>query len=104
MKRFDVYWVNLDPTIGREIKKMRPAVIVSPDEMNEELDTIIIAPLTTALRNWPTRIFVKLDGKEGEVVLDQIRTVDKIRLKKKIGSLNAAANNQILEKLREIFA
>ena len=79
-KQYEVYWINLDPTIGSEIKKTRPCVILSPNEMNNNLNTIIIAPLTSKSKPYPTRVKVKLDGKDGWAVLDQIRTVDKQRL------------------------
>lgn len=79
IKRFDVYLVNLDPTVGKEIQKTRPNIIISPNEMNHHLGTIIIAPLTTHGRDYPTRVACKFEGKDGQVVLDQIRTVDKSR-------------------------
>ncbi|MDP2209048.1 MAG: type II toxin-antitoxin system PemK/MazF family toxin [Bacteroidota bacterium] len=76
--RFEVYLVNLDPTIGSEIKKTRPCVIISPDEINKHIATVIIAPLTTKLRNYPTRVSCRVEGKQGQIVLDQIRPVDKV--------------------------
>jgi len=91
--RFEVYFVNLDPTIGSEIKKTRPCVIISPNEMNHNISTLIIAPLTSKLKNYPTRVPCKVEGKQGQIVLDQIRTVDKSRLVKKIDTLNK--NNTI---------
>ncbi|MES2961666.1 MAG: type II toxin-antitoxin system PemK/MazF family toxin [Pseudomonadota bacterium] len=104
MKRFDIYLTDLNPTIGREIKKIRPALIVSPDDLNDEIDTVIIAPMTTQIRKWPTRVLVNFADKEGQVMLDQIRVIDKKRLKKKLGHLQGAVTNQILKKLREIFS
>ena len=104
MKRFDVYLTDLNPTVGKEIKKIRPVVIVSPDDLNDEVDTVIIAPMTTVYRNWPSRISLNFGGKNGQVILDQIKTVDKIRLRKKLGSLNGIVTIQILQKLREIFS
>jgi len=104
MKRFDIYLTDLNPNIGREIKKIRPAVIVSPDDLNDEIDTVIIAPMTTQIRKWPTRVLVNFADKEGQVMLDQIRVIDKKRLKKKLGHLQGAVTNQILKKLREIFS
>ena len=80
VKRFEVYLVNLDPTIGSEIKKTRPCLIVSPDEMNRHIATVIVAPMTTKSKNYPTRVSGKFQGKSGQVVLDQLRTVDKRRL------------------------
>src|SRR3972149_1779135 len=80
VKRFDVYLVNLDPTVGHEIKKSRPCLVISPDEMNRYISTAIVAPMTTKGRNYPTRVPCTFQGKEGQVVMDQIRTVDKNRL------------------------
>ena len=77
VKRFDVYLVNLDPTIGKEIKKTRPCLIISPDEMNRFISTVLVAPMTTKGRDYPTRISCKFQRRSGQVVLDQIRTVDK---------------------------
>ena len=102
--RFDVFLVNLDPTIGSEIKKIRPCVIISPDEMNRNISTIIVAPLTSRLRNYPTRVTCKVNGKQGQIVLDQIRTVDKSRLIKKVDSLNKRAQRIVFEVLNEIFS
>jgi len=102
--RFSIYFVNLDPTIGSEIKKTRPCVIISPDEMNINISTVIIAPITSKLRNYPTRIPCKVEGKQGQIVLDQIRTVDKIRLFKKVDTLNKVTQVKVLTALREMFA
>ncbi|MCP5061834.1 MAG: type II toxin-antitoxin system PemK/MazF family toxin [Ignavibacteriae bacterium] len=102
--RFSVYLVNLDPTIGSEIKKTRPCVIISPNEMNRNISTIIIAPLTSRLRNYPTRVPCKVQNKQGQIVLDQIRTVDKSRLIKKIDSLNKRVQDKIFLKLNEMFS
>lgn len=77
IQQYSIWLVNLDPTMGSEIKKIRPAVIISPNEMNDALNTVIIAPMTTKIRNWPTRIWINFQGKEGEIVLDQIRAIDK---------------------------
>lgn len=104
VKRFDVYLINLDPTIGSEIQKTRPCVVISPNEMNRHLNTTIIAPLTTTQRSYPTRVLVHFQGKDGEVVLDQIRTVDKKRLIKRLGRLNKPTNTRILDTLAEMFA
>lgn len=101
--RFEVYLVTLDPTVGREIKKTRPAVVVSPDEMNRHLDTVIVAPMTTQGRDYPTRVACTFQGKAGKVVLDQIRTVDKARLVKKLGALPPGAGKRALEVLGEMF-
>lgn len=102
--RFEIYYVNLDPTIGREIKKTRPCVIISPNEMNHHIATVIIAPLTSKLRNYPTRIPCKVEGKQGQIVLDQIRTVDKVRLIKKIVTLNRITQKKVLSVLKEMFS
>jgi len=104
VSRFEVYYVSLDPTIGSEIKKIRPCVIISPDEMNRNIKTVIIAPLTKVLRNYPTRVPCKVDGKQGQIVLDQIRTIDKSRLTKKIDSLTKATQKKVINVLREMFA
>ncbi len=85
VEQYSIWLVNLDPTIGAEIKKTRPAVIISPNEMNEVLNTVIIAPMTTKIRNWPTRVKIEFQGKQGEIALDQIRTIDKKKINKTIG-------------------
>ena len=90
MKRGEVYWVNLDPTVGNEVKKHRPAVILSPDEMNRSLPVVIVAPITSSKKSWPTRADIKLSGKAGQIMLDQIRTVDKTRLTKRIAEVDVA--------------
>ena len=84
VKRFDIILVNLDPTVGKEIKKTRPALVISPDEMNNHLSTLIIAPLTSTIKNYPSRIHCVVTGKKGQIVLDQIRTIDKIRILKRM--------------------
>lgn len=85
VKRGDVYLINLDPTIGSEIQKVRPCLIVSPNEMNKYIQTIIIAPMTTTIRNYKSRITIEFNNKQGQVMLEQIRTIDKQRLIKKLG-------------------
>jgi len=102
--RFEVYFINLDPTIGSEIKKTRPCVIISPNEMNHNIATLIIAPLTSKLKNYPTRVPCKVEGKQGQIVLDQIRTVDKSRLVKKINTLNKVTQIKVLNILKEMFS
>ena len=104
VKRFEVYLVNLDPTVGHEIKKTRPCLIISPDEMNRYIRTVIVAPMTTKGRPYPTRVECRFEGKEGQVVLDQIRAVDKKRLIKKLGRLSKAERAEVLEILAEMFA
>lgn len=104
VKRFEVHLVNLDPTVGHEIRKTRPALIISPDEMNQHIGTVIIAPMTTKGREYPTRVHCRFQGKEGWVVLDQIRTVDKRRLTRRLGKLPKEANQQVLAGLAAMFA
>ena len=104
MKRFDVYLVALDPTRGSEIQKTRPCLIVSPDEMNRHVATVIVAPMTTKGRAYPTRVPCRFQGKDGEVVLDQIRTVDKARLVRRLGHLDRPTATKVLDTLQELFA
>ena len=104
VKRFDVYLVNLDPTVGSEIKKTRPCLVVSPDEMNRFIRTVIVAPMTTKGAQYPTRVACKFQGKQGQVVLDQIRTVDKTRLVKRLGKVGTRASAEVLSVLCEMFA
>ena len=103
VNRFDVYLVALDPTLGSEIKKTRPCVVISPDEMNRHLNTVIIAPLTSTRKNYPTRVGVSFQGKKGDIVLDQIRTVDKKRLVKKLGEVSGKAQSETSRLLVEMF-
>jgi mRNA interferase MazF len=103
MKRFDVFLVNLDPTLGKEIKKTRPALIISPDEMNAHISTVIIAPMTTKGRPYPSRVSCNFQRKDGQIILDQIRTVDKLRLVKKLGRLDKNTSSKVLSVLQEIF-
>lgn len=103
VNRFDVFLIGLAPTMGREIRKTRPCVIVSPDEMNHNIGTIIIAPMTTKGRPYPTRVACTFQGVAGQIVLDQIRTVDKGRLVKKLGKLSKTACDRTLEVLSEMF-
>lgn len=103
IKRFEVYLIN-DPTIGHEIKKTRPCLIVSPDEMNRFISTIIVAPMTTKGRNYPTRISCTFKGKKGQIILDQIRTVDRKRLIKKLGTISRKAQMNTLLTIQEMFA
>lgn len=104
INRFDVFLINLDPTIGVEIKKTRPCAIISPNEMNRQIKTVIIAPMTTKGIAYPTRVAYKFQGKQGQVVLDQIRTVDKTRLAKKLGRLDGKTQSEILTVLGQMFA
>ena len=103
-KRFEVYLVNLDPTLGSEIKKTCPCLVISPDEMNEYIASVIVAPMTTKGRDYPTRVNCLFEGKEGQIVLDQVCTVDKARLVKKLGKVNAGTQKEVLAVLMEMFA
>jgi len=102
--RGDVFLINLNPTRGGEIRKTRPCVVVSPDELNTHLRTFIVAPLTTGGYSYPFRVRCTFHGRSGHVVLDQIRTVDKERLVKRLGSLSLPVLEQALAVLREMFA
>jgi mRNA interferase MazF len=102
-RQFDVYLVGLEPVVGCEISKTRPCLIVSPDEMNRNLRTAIIAPLTTTFRRYPTRVDLQFQGKQGQIALDQLRSVDKSRLVKPLGFIDSATRGLVLTTLREIF-
>ena len=104
VQRFAVYLVNLDPTVGSEIKKTRPCVIVSPDEMNAHIATVIVAPMTTQGRPYPSRVRCQFQGKEGQIVLDQLRTVDKTRLVKPLGRISSATQKIVVAVLVEMFS
>ena len=104
VNRLEVYLVNLDPTVGSEIQKTRPCVIVSPDEINHNLRTVTIAPMTTKGKTYPSRIPCRFKGKHGRVVLDQIRTVDQSRLIKKLGQLDGKTSTAVLDTLQQMFA
>ena len=104
VKRFDVYLVNLDPTVGAEIQKTRPCLIISPDEMNSSIQTAIIAPMTTKARNYPTRVSCRFEEKDAHIVLDQLRTVDKARLINRLGHITPATQKRVLSVLAELFA
>lgn len=104
VQRFDVYLVNLDPTIGSEIEKTRPCLVVSPDEMNRHIATVIVAPMTTKGRAYPTRVACRFLGKNGQIVLDQLRTVDKVRLVKRLGKIGAPTQKAVIQRLIEIFS
>lgn len=124
VSRFDVFLANLDPTLGSELgkshprmsgirmarlrddglRKARPCVVVSPDEMNRRVRTVVVAPMTTAGRRYPSRVPVRFAGKDGQVVIDQLRTVDKARLGRRLGALEAREAAAVLDVLREFFA
>ena len=103
VNQYNVYLVNLDPTVGHEIKKTRPCLVISPDEMNHNIDTIIVAPMTTKSHSYPTRIPVKFDGKQGWIVLDQIRTVDSIRLVKHLGKIAKKEVSEVKRVIKEML-
>ena len=102
--RFDVFLVNLDPTIGTEIQKTRPCLVISPDELNDTIQTVILAPMTTKARVYPTRVACRFEEKDAQIVLDQIRTVDKRRLIKRLGRIDARTQQHVLDVLAELFA
>ena len=102
--RFDVYLINLDPTIGSEIQKPRPCVIISPDEMNRHIRTVIVAPMTSAGKDYPTRVSCKFKKKQGQIILDQIRTMDKSRLIKKLGTIDSKDQLEVISVLQRMFA
>lgn len=104
VSRGDVYLVSLDPTLGSEIRKTRPCLVISPNEMNRHIRTVIVAPMTTKGRPYPSRIPCRLKGREGQVVLDQLRTVDKVRLVQRLGRISPRTSKAVLALLQEMFA
>jgi mRNA interferase MazF len=102
--RFDVFLVSLDPTVGSEMRKTRPCVVISPDEMNEHIRTVIVAPMTTKGQPYPSRVPCTFHGKKGLIVLDQIRTIDRERLVRRLGRLTAGQGKSVLAVLQEVFA
>lgn len=104
VKRFDVFLIDLDPTIGVEIQKTRPCLVISPDEMNDNIRTVIIAPMTTRSRSYPSRVSCRFQGKQGYIILDQIRTVDQQRLQKRLGRIDQQTQYAVLDALAELFA
>jgi len=104
VKRFEVYLVNLDPTIGAEIQKTRPCLVISPDEMNRNIRTVIIAPMTSAQKDYPTRVSCTFGKKKGQIVLDQVRTIDKVRLIQKLGTIGSKAQSEVVSVLQKLFA
>lgn len=104
VKQFDVHWVSLDPTLGSEIRKTRPCIIISPDEMNELLKTVVVIPLTSTIIDWPFRCNIKILGKQSSVTCDQIRTVSTQRLLKKAGRLSTRERDQVLHILQAMFS
>ena len=104
INRFEVYLVALDTTVESEIRKTRPCLVVSPDEMNHHIQTVIVAPMTTKDRAYPTRVACRFQGQSGQVVLDQIRTVDSARLVKKLGNLGKRSATEVLRILNEMYS
>ena len=104
VNRFEAYLVNLDPAIGKEIQKTRPYLIISPDEMNNHIATVIIAPMTTKGHDYPSRVNFKFEGKNGQIVLDQIRTIDMSRLVKKLGKISTSTQIEVLVVLLQMFS
>jgi mRNA interferase MazF len=104
VNRFDVFLTNLDPTVGSEIQKTRPCLIISPDEMNRYIHTVMVAPMTTAGKDYPTRIPCRFKRKKGQIVLDQIRTIDKTRLLKHLGTLDSETQLKVISVLQRLFA
>jgi mRNA interferase MazF len=104
VKRFDVYLVNLDPTIGHEIKKNRPCLVISPDELNRNISTVIVAPMTTKGRNYPTRVSCTFNDKKGQILLEQMRAVDKTRLIKRLGKVGSFVQGKVLSVLSELYS
>jgi mRNA interferase MazF len=104
VRRFDVFVIALDPTVGREIRKTRPCLVVSPDEMNRHLATVIVAPMTTGGQPYPTRIPCRFGGKDGSIALDQIRAVDRARLVRRLGRIGTTSQGAVLATLGELFA
>ena len=104
VKRFDVYLVGLDPTVGSEIQKTRPCLVISPDEMNQHIRTVIIAPMTSTSKDYPTRVSCIFRKKRGHIVLDQIRTIDKARLIKRLGTIDSKAQLDVVSVLQRMFA
>lgn len=104
VRRYEVHLISLDPTRGSGIRNTPPCVVISPDEMNKHIRTVIIAPMTSTIKNYPTRVTTTFQGKKGQIVLDQIRTVDKSRLVKNLGSISSTAEEKVLNTLKEMFA
>ncbi|MFC1736472.1 type II toxin-antitoxin system PemK/MazF family toxin [Candidatus Hydrogenedentota bacterium] len=104
INRFEVYLVNLDPTVGHEIKKRRPCLVISPDEMNHNIRTVIVAPMTTRRRAYPTRVSCRFQGKSGQIVLDQLRTIDSVRMIRKLGKISEKTGDKVIAILQEMFS
>ena len=103
VKQYEIYMLNLDPTIGSEMNKVRPCVVLSPNEMNKFLNNIIIAPMTSTVKGYPTRVEINFGGKNGEIVLDQIKTVDKKRIIKLLGNIEKKDIKEIKRVIKEML-
>ena len=103
VEQFGIYWVDLNPTVGAEMQKVRPCVVVSPKELNRYLATVIIVPITSSIHGYPFRVACRIEGRDGEIVTDQIRTVDKIRLKKRIATLSPDEQSELQNVLHQMF-
>jgi mRNA interferase MazF len=104
MNRFDVYLVAIDPALGSRMKNTHPCVIVSPDEINRHIATVIVAPMTTEVRGYPSRVACRYQAKQGQIVLDQLHTVDKVRLVRRLGKITTSVQATVLARLSEMFA
>ena len=104
VKQFEVYLVSLNPALGSEIQKTKPALVISPNEMNQTFKTVLVAPMTTTLRNFPSRVKTTFRGKKGDIALDQMRAIDQLRLVKKLGAIHHTTANKTLIVLQEMFA
>jgi mRNA interferase MazF len=103
VQRFEIWWVNLDPTVGSEVKKIRPCLIVSPNEVNQYLNSVTVIPLTSTLKLYPTRLNCIIQGKQSQLVVDQVRSIDKIRLKSKMIDLPVEYQQPIVSMILEYF-
>lgn len=103
VKQYQIYWIDLDPTIGSEINKKRPCVILSPNEMNYSMNTVIVAPLTSTIKKYPTRILTDINGKKGQIAIDQLKCIDKKRINNFIGKLEIETISEIKEIINKIF-
>lgn len=103
VKQYQIFWIDLDPTVGSEIKKKRPCVVLSPNEMNNSLNTVIVAPLTSTIKNYPTRILTSINGKKGQIAIDQLKCIDKKRIINSMGELDAIQIIKIKEVIANIF-
>ena len=103
ISQYEIYWVNLDPTIGKEMKKTRPCVVLSPNDMNQFIGTVIVAPLTTTIRSYPSRVKFTLKNKASMIAIDQIKTIDKLRLQNKISTLDAKTISLVKQVIEEML-